>query len=67
MYSEKTTTFCEVSIVDLSLCSNKVEISQNFVAFEFEWALAEIRLQSDMVPNIVSQMKITQQDFKQAL
>ena len=36
IYSEKTTNFCEISIVDLSYLvtvKSMVEISQNFVSF----------------------------------
>ena len=36
IYSEKATKFCEISTLDLTVCSTvkyKVEISQNFVAF----------------------------------
>ena len=36
IYSEKATKFCEISTLDLTVCStvkSKVEISQNFVAF----------------------------------
>ena len=36
IYSEKATKFCEISTLDLTLCSSvktKLEIMQNFVAF----------------------------------
>ena len=36
IYSEKATKFCEISTLDLTVCTVvkfKVEISQNFVAF----------------------------------